>query len=162
MVAWRFRIGVPDDRADFNSPEVTPQFQTRSEDLGVLTENYFLTAFMRSHRVPIMSSDLSAIAISQLKQAIRIKQKIASLTAQLDTLFGHTSSSNSNSVPRKGRMSAAGRAAIRAGQKARWAKVKGKAGRKGKRTMSAAARARISASAKRRWKAAKAAGKSRL
>ena len=108
-----------------------------------------------------MSSDLSAIGVSQLKRAIRIKQKIESLTGKLDSLLG--SSSSSNSAPRKGRMSAVGRAAIGAAQKARWAKVKvKKSGSKGKRTMSAAARARISAAAKRRWKAAKAAGKSRL
>jgi hypothetical protein len=85
-----------------------------------------------------MSSNLSGIGVSQLKRAIRIKQKIESLTAKLDDLLG--SSGSSDSGPRKGK----------------------KRGPKGKRKMSAAGRARISAAAKRRWKAAKAAGKSRL
>jgi hypothetical protein len=65
---------------------------------------------------------------------------------------------------KKGKMSAAGRAAIRAAQKARWAKIKGtaKPAKKAKRKMSAAGRAAISAAAKARWAKAKAAGKSRL
>jgi hypothetical protein len=110
-----------------------------------------------------MSSDLSGIAVSQLKRAIRLKEKIESLTGKLDMLLGASGSSNSNSAPRKRRMSAAGRAAIGAAQKARWAKLKGKKRvPKGKRRMSADARAKISASAKRRWKAVKAAGKTRL
>jgi hypothetical protein len=62
-------------------------------------------------------------------------------------------------------MSAAGRAAIAAAQRARWAKVKGKVGNapsSGRRKMSAAARAKIAAAAKRRWAKAKAAGRKSL
>jgi hypothetical protein len=64
-------------------------------------------------------------------------------------------------------MSAAGRAAIRAAQKARWAKIKGttasaKPAKKARRKMSAAGRAAMSAAAKARWAKAKKAGKSRL
>ena len=65
-------------------------------------------------------------------------------------------------------MSDAGRLAIAAAQKLRWAKTKGKSAikaglKKGiKRTMSSAARARIAAAAKARWAKAKAAGKNSL
>ena len=70
----------------------------------------------------------------------------------------------------KRRMSRAGRAAIIAGTKARWAafwaKKGGKPGskpaRKVRKRFSAAARAAMAAAAKRRWAKAKAAGKSRL
>ena len=66
-------------------------------------------------------------------------------------------------------MSAAGRRKIAAGQKARWAKVKGVKQTNGakpvkvkRRKMSPAARAKIAASARARWAKAKAAGKSSL
>jgi hypothetical protein len=108
-----------------------------------------------------MTTNLSHIALNQLKRAIQLKEKIEDLTAELNQVLGATDTSNSN--PKRRGMSAAGRAAIRAAQKARWAKVRRKKPtRKGKQTMSAAGRARISAAAKLRWKAAKAAGKSRL
>jgi hypothetical protein len=107
-----------------------------------------------------MSNSLSAISVPQLKQAIRIKKQIESLSSQLVRLLGSSAGTISASGARKGGISAAGRAAIRAAQKARWAKVKGK--RRGKRKMSAAGRAKIAAAAKARWKAAKAAGKTRL
>jgi hypothetical protein len=63
-------------------------------------------------------------------------------------------------------MSAAGRAAIAAGARARWAKIKGtapsSAPANGRRKMSAAAKAKISAAAKLRWKKARAAGRNAL
>jgi hypothetical protein len=73
-------------------------------------------------------------------------------------------------VRRKRRMSAAGRAAVRAAAKARWAAFRArKAGqaapqpaRKPKKHFSAAARANLAAAAKARWAKAKAAGKTRL
>jgi hypothetical protein len=63
-------------------------------------------------------------------------------------------------------MSAAGRAAVAAAQKARWAKIKRakkvlKTPAK-RRKMSAAARAKIAAAAKARWAKVKAAGKKSL
>ncbi len=71
---------------------------------------------------------------------------------------------------RQRRMSAAGRAAIRAGARARWAAYRArkagraarKPGRKAKKFFSAAARAALSAAAKARWKKVKAAGRSGL
>lgn len=111
-----------------------------------------------------MSNDLSTITSDQLKRAIVIKEQIEALTSELDHLLDSPSAVIAHPTPKRRKMSAAGRAAIRAAQKARWAKVKGgkKAAPKRKRKMSAAGRARISAAAKARWKAAKAAGKTRL
>jgi hypothetical protein len=103
-----------------------------------------------------MSPNMSTPSTAQLKRAIKIKLKLEALQSQLDGLLG-TASSNGRTTRRK--MSAAGRARIAAGQKARWAKKKGT---KGKRKMSAAGRARIAAAARARWKAAKAAGRTRL
>jgi hypothetical protein len=62
-------------------------------------------------------------------------------------------------------LSAAGRAAIIAGTKARWAKLKaekGEAGPRKRRKMSAAAKAKFSEIAKARWAKARAAGKNTL
>jgi hypothetical protein len=63
-------------------------------------------------------------------------------------------------------MSAAGRAAIAAGARARWARITGRRagqqGTKSKRRMSPAAKARLSALAKARWRKARAAGKTTL
>jgi hypothetical protein len=68
----------------------------------------------------------------------------------------------------KRRMSAAGRAAIVAAQKARWAKIKGDgptpepAKAKKDRRSSPVTRARLAAAAKARWAKARAAGKTTL
>ena len=65
----------------------------------------------------------------------------------------------------KRRLSAAGRAAIIAGTKARWAKLKGakaEAAPRKRRKMSAAAKAKFSAIAKARWAKVKAAGRNKL
>jgi hypothetical protein len=109
-----------------------------------------------------MNIDLSNITSEVLTRAVQIKGKIEELTHELGQLLGSTVVSVSISGGKKRRMSAAGRAAIAAGQKARWAKKNGKPAAKKRRKMSPAAKARISAAAKLRWKAAKAAGKSRL
>jgi len=107
-----------------------------------------------------MISNLSA---EQLRRAATIKDQIDSLQTELDRLLG---SSNGKEVSTgKKTMSASARARIGAAQKARWAKVKGKAlkpAKSGKRKMSAAARAKIAAAAKARWAKAKAAGKKSL
>jgi len=73
-----------------------------------------------------------------------------------------------NGMPRKGkrRISAAGRAAMSAAGKARWAKVKGtsatpKPARKDRRS-SPAVRAKLAAAAKARWARVKAEGKTKL
>ena len=62
-------------------------------------------------------------------------------------------------------MSRAGRAAIAAGQKARWGKIKGaniEVATKKRRKMTAAWRAKIANAARKRWARAKAQGLNRL
>ena len=106
-----------------------------------------------------------SITVQQLKQAIRIKERIESLQSELSALL-QTERNKSHKVISVSRgMSAAGRARIAAAQRARWAKVKGNVasgGKAPKRRMSAAARAKIAAAAKARWAKAKAAGKNTL
>jgi hypothetical protein len=117
---------------------------------------------------------------TQLRQAADLKEKIAGLEHQLAQLTqdGQGSAPVKEPTPakvpgkrgpKKGGMSAAGRARIAAAQKARWAKVNAakaaaqpasmakSAGKK--RKMSAAGRAAISAAAKARWAAVRAAKK---
>jgi hypothetical protein len=114
-----------------------------------------------TYRPSTMSNTISSLSIAQLKHAISIREQIDSLHTELSKIMG-----GQIPVPfkRKG-MSAAGRRAVAAAQKARWAKLKaGKVEKpsKGRKKMSAAWRAKIAAAAKLRWKKAKAAGKTRL
>jgi hypothetical protein len=109
-----------------------------------------------------MTKHVQQLSLDQLKAAVRIKEKLETLAARLSRVLGadHAPAAVRH---KRHKMSAAGRAAIRAAQKARWAKVKGKKpGAKKRRAMSAAGRARIAAAARRRWKAAKVAGRTRL
>jgi hypothetical protein len=120
--------------------------------------------------------NLTSITVEQLKRAVQIKEQIENLQSQLSVLVGKPQIGKSQSTAtqpakpggkRKG-MSPAGRARIAAAQRARWAKVKGKAAPQKtaaapkKRTMSPAAKAKIAAAAKARWAKAKAAGKNSL
>ena len=102
----------------------------------------------------------------QLRKAANIQEKIQSLQAQLAQLLGAAAAPAATEAPKKRKMSAAGVARIRAGAKARWAKVRAaKAGtvvKAPKRKFTAAGRARLAALAKARWAKAKKAGKSRL
>ena len=112
-----------------------------------------------------MSITLSSLSSEQLRRAADLKEEIEALNKELASILGAPASIPAK-APKKRSMSTAGRAAVAAAQKARWAKIKGakpapKAPAK-KRTMSAAGRARISAAAKARWAKAKAAGKKRL
>ena len=113
-----------------------------------------------------MNSSIANLSAQQLRRAANIKDKIQSLENELGRILGaSTKSSNAVAPKKKRKMSAAGRAKIAAGQKARWAKAKGqklKQSQPRKRKMSAAARAKISAAAKSRWAKAKAAGKKTL
>jgi hypothetical protein len=109
-------------------------------------------------------TSLQNLTVAQLRQAISIKEKIDELEAGLAAVAGGGVAAVSKPRGRRG-MSAAGRARIAAGQKARWAKVKGakvEAAPKKRRKMSAGGRARMAAAAKARWAKAKAAGKNRL
>ena len=110
--------------------------------------------------------DLLSFASHQLRRAADIVDEVEKLKKEMAAALG---SSPGVTKPLKGkrRMSAAGRLAIAAGQKARWAKMKAKSVLKpakglAKRTMSAAAKAKIAAAAKARWAKAKAAGRKSL
>jgi hypothetical protein len=109
---------------------------------------------------------------SLTKERARLQARLAEIQA---VLGGETSNrlpavSAKSPVKRKRRMSAAGRAAIRAGTKARWAayrakkagKAAPKAAGKAKKRFSPAARAALSAAAKARWAKVKASGKKSL
>jgi len=117
-------------------------------------------------------SNLLSLTTAQLRHAIGLKEKIEALNRQLASILGAPASASAT-APKKGVMSAAGRAKVAAAQKARWAKIKGtkpaaksvkpaaKAPAK-KRTMSAAAKAKLSALAKARWAKVKKTGKKSL
>lgn len=101
----------------------------------------------------------------QLNQAATIKDKITALENQLAVIFGGNGSGMPSPFTRKNRkrkMSAAGRLAIIAGQKARWSKVNKSVKPVKRRKMSAASKAKIAAAARKRWAKAKAAGKNSL
>jgi hypothetical protein len=136
--------------------------------------------------------NITDVTPKQLRKAANVQEKIQSLQHELNQILGHEVPTPLTGTARKSkrRMSAAGRRAIGAGARARWAKIKGtkpkrKMSAKGlaniragvakrmknkwsqattrpKRRISAAGRARLSALAKERWKNAKAAGKGRL
>ena len=110
---------------------------------------------------------------SQLRQAATIKEQIEKLQAELHSVLGSPAPATVALAPtaavgksKKGTISAAGIARIKAAQKARWAKLKAAAATnpakpapKKKFTMSAAAKAAISRAAKARWAKIKAAKK---
>jgi hypothetical protein len=98
---------------------------------------------------------------TQLRKAADLQEKIQSLQAELGQLLSGEASTpaQAKGAPKKKRkMSAAGRAAIRAAQKARWAKIKGTArsarpARKPKRKLSAQGLANIRAGVAKRMAA---------
>src|SRR5258706_8482861 len=110
---------------------------------------------------------LSDLSPSQLRQAADIRERIESLQHDLSQFLtpGPHPQHTAIAAPKR-KMSQATIAKIRAGAKARWARIKGstvaKPAKQPKRTMSAAAKARLSAIAKARWKKARAAGRTAL
>lgn len=103
---------------------------------------------------------------SQLRRAADIKEEIEGLKAQLASYMGKgiEISTESPTLRKKHKFSAAGLAKLRAAQKARWAKIKAgkpaKAERKPRKKLSAAVKAKMAVAAKARWakvRAAKAA-----
>jgi hypothetical protein len=107
---------------------------------------------------------------TQLRKAADIQEKIQALQTELTELLGDsgpTPSPAATKAPKRRKVSAAGKARMRAAQLARWAKIKGtapaaKPAKKAKKRFSPAARAALAAAAKARWAKVKAAGKSRL
>jgi len=106
------------------------------------------------------------LTTAQLERIITIKQQIEDLQSQLDSIDGGTGRGPARPKGKR-RMSAAGRRAIAAAARARWAEYRGKTVKKSKpagkrRKMSAAARAKMAAVARARWRKAKAQGKTAL
>jgi hypothetical protein len=108
---------------------------------------------------------------TQLRKAADLQEKIAKLQNEFAELGGEIPIPfKGKRGPKKGGMSAAGKAKIAAAQKARWAKfhaktkpaAKSSKPAKKKNKMSAAGRAAIAAGAKARWAKVKAAGKKSL
>jgi hypothetical protein len=101
--------------------------------------------------------DISNLSAAQLRKAADLTEKIETLNAELSELLGSDSTIKAGKRgPKKGGMSAAGRAKIAAAQKARWAKFHAKtepakAEKPAKRKMSAAGRAAIVKAQKARW-----------
>lgn len=110
--------------------------------------------------------NINRLSPEQLRKAADIQERIQTLQQELGDLLNTeiTGAGNGNQFARKRRLSAAGRAAIGAATKARWARFRKHAGNesKRKRKMSAAGRAAIAAAVKARWAKAKAAGKSKI
>jgi hypothetical protein len=113
--------------------------------------------------------NIKDLSVVQIQRAIDIKLQIEQLQGQLDSIEGGDAPSPATTTPRKKRrMSRAGRAAIAAAAKARWAEYRGKGAAKAekppkkKRKVSAAVKAKLSAMAKARWAKVKAAGKKEL
>ena len=121
-------------------------------------------------------TNLKDLTTGQLKRVIDIKQQMEDLERQLDSIEGAGGRGPGRPKGKLGagkpkgsrKMSAAGRRAIAAAARARWAKYRGESGAKAekpakkKRKFSAAAKAKMAAVAKARWAKAKAAGKSKL
>jgi len=108
-----------------------------------------------------MSISLSSLTTTQLRRAADLKEKIEALNQELTSILGGSGSVSAKATKKKGGMSAAGRAAVAAAQRARWAKLKaakpaGKAPAK-KSKMTPSARAKIAAAQKARWAKVKAA-----
>jgi hypothetical protein len=104
-------------------------------------------------------TNLKYLTTIQLREIIAIMEQIEKLQNQMDSIVGGGEIPIKATVeaPKKRRMSRAGRAAIAAAARARWARVKGKG--KGKRRLSAAGRAAIIAATKASWAKVKAAKK---
>ena len=116
-----------------------------------------------------MSTDIKKFLALQTK----LTNEKASIEARLNEIVrvlgreGSSATSAPASIGGRRKFSEATKAKMRAAQKARWAKIKGKAGSatapvKKQRKMSAAGRAAIATAAKARWAKAKAAGKKTL
>src|SRR5437867_7474956 len=76
----------------------------------------------------MQSNLLTTLSVKSLKQAVIIRERLDALQRDLDRITGAQAAPVMNAAPRrkKGKMSAAARARISAGMKARWAKRMGK------------------------------------
>ncbi len=116
---------------------------------------------------------LSGLTQQQLRKAADLKERILSLQSELDSILGAAGEKAGSQAPaRRGKrnLSAAGRAALSAAAKDRWAKFRGERSarssnqepRSKRRKMSAAVRKSLSEKLRARWAQAKKAGRARL
>ena len=103
---------------------------------------------------------ITQLSPDQLRKAADLQERIVELQSELNAVLGGEISLPGKTGSRN--MSAAGRAAISAAAKARWAKYRGAGPKAPKRKMSAEGRARLAAAVKARWAKAKKAGKTTL
>jgi hypothetical protein len=110
-------------------------------------------------------SNIQSLNIDQLRRVIAIKEEMAALNSQLDSILGEGPQAGEIPSPfsvaegtKRRHVSAEGRARIAAAARARWAKFRGGSGgvsqkpaKTGKRRLSAAGRAAIIAATKARW-----------
>lgn len=128
-------------------------------------------------------NELSTLSLAQLKRAIALKEQIATLENELNSLSKSSATTSSAAAPQKKIMSASARARIAAAVRARWAKQKAgattakapvakpavakapaakPAASQAKKTMSEAARAKLAEIARKRWAKVRASGKTKL
>jgi hypothetical protein len=104
--------------------------------------------------------NITTLSPTQLRKAADIQEKIQSLQGELNEILGGEVPARAQTAeaPKKRKVSAAGRARMRAAQIARWAKIKGtapsaKPAKTGKRKMSAEGLANIRAGVAKRMAA---------
>jgi len=114
-------------------------------------------------------NSIATLSPAQLRKAADIQERIQSLQEELGQLLSNkVSTPEPTDAPKKRKkVSAAGRARMKAAQKARWAKIKGtapsaKPAKKARKKISAAVRKARSEAMKARWAKAKTAGKTKL
>jgi hypothetical protein len=161
------------------TPNRRPWVARRQHKLDLAGPAYFLHNFsfvIDSNRYPDYQShmpNLNDLTTEQIRRIVSIKQQIEALQGQIDSIAAGadgevTPDSVTPTVRKKHRMSRAGRAAIAAAARARWARIKGTAPKKSKpakkldRRSSPAVRAKLAAAARARWARAKKAGKTTL
>jgi hypothetical protein len=104
-------------------------------------------------------NDIQNLTAGELRKILSIKEEIEELQRKLESLAndGETPSPFSVELPKKPRISAAGRARIAAAAKRRWATQRSGSAlpAKKKRKVSRAVRAKMAAAARQRWAKAK-------
>jgi hypothetical protein len=180
--------GQPHDAAESHEPTNFRPNESGREVVGFEMEIQLGFSPLAVNTAANMNS-ITNLTPRQLRQAADIQERIQGLQKELGQILGTIAATTPVEAPKRRTMSAAGRRAIAAAAKARWAKIKGRGGKRNlsaqglaniragvakrmaaqrkavkkvKRKFSAAGLAALSAAAKARWAKAKSAGKSRL
>ncbi len=174
----------PNSAIDSNAP---PGYQYSMTKLNDLTTGQIRSIIAIKEQIEALQSQINSIAAGggeipipsaedaptparrKYHMTAAHKRKLIKVLARARKIRWAKSKSQSQPAKKgKRRLSAAGRAAIIAATKARWAKIRGDGATKSekpakkKRTVSAAVKAKLAAIAKARWARAKAAGKKAL